>query len=140
MIHNPPATKVPHEIPDLVDGNRVTDSHVDTAPLFDRNPPIDSNQPPVRVKQRTARVAWIDRGIGLDTVGIFQQRTGRVLVVDGAWGSCGWAASVTAIIGGGQTLTMESAPAPTSGGLEADYYQPMQAESVAAKVRGLCDE
>jgi len=64
-------------------------------------------------------------------------RTGRLLVVDGAWGSCGWAASVMATMGGGQTLTLESSPAPTSGGLEANYYRPVQAESVAAKVREL---
>ena len=76
-----------------------------------------------------------DWGVIRDSYG----RTGRLLVVDAAWGSCGWAASVTAIIGGGQTLTIESTPAPTSGGLEADYYQPMQAKSVAAKVRRLCD-
>ncbi len=65
--------------------------------------------------------------------------TGRLLVVDGAWRNCGWAASVAANIGAEQTLTLVSVPAPTSGGLEADYYRPMQAKSVAAKVRGLCD-
>ena len=64
-------------------------------------------------------------------------RTGRLLVVDSAWGSCGWAASVAATMGGGQTLTLASVPAPTSGGLESDYYRPVQAESVAAKVREL---
>lgn len=64
-------------------------------------------------------------------------RTRRLLVVDGAWGSCGWAASVMATMGGGQALTLESTPAPTSGGLETDYYRPVQAESVAAKVREL---
>ncbi len=64
-------------------------------------------------------------------------RTRRLLVVDGAWGSCGWAASVAATMGGGQTLTLASVPAPTSGGLEADYYRPVQAESVAIKVREL---
>jgi len=64
-------------------------------------------------------------------------RTGRLLVVDGAWGSCGWAAGVAATVGGGQTLTLASAPAPTSRGLEADYYRPVQAESMAAKIRKL---
>ena len=33
-----------------------------------------------RIKQRTARVTRIDRRVGLDTVGIFEQRAGRVLV------------------------------------------------------------
>jgi pyruvate dehydrogenase E1 component beta subunit len=64
-------------------------------------------------------------------------RTRRLLVVDGAWGSCGWAASVAATMGDGQTLTLAPVPAPTSGGLEADYYRPVQAESVAIKVREL---
>jgi len=32
------------------------------------------------VKQRSARVARVDRGVGLDTVGVLQERSGRVLV------------------------------------------------------------
>jgi len=65
-------------------------------------------------------------------------RTGRLVVVDGAWGSCGWAATVVAAVGGGKAITLPAAPAPTSGGLEADFYRPLQAESVAATVRELC--
>ena len=62
----------------------------------------------------------------------------RLVVVDGAWGSCGWAATVVAAVGGGKAMTLPAAPAPTSGGLEADFYRPLQAESVAATVRELC--
>ena len=51
-------------------------------------------------------------------------RTGRLLVVDGAWGSCGWAASVVATMGGGQTLTLESAPAPTQVTLKEPVTNP----------------
>ena len=46
---------------------------------------------------------------------------------------------MVATVGGGKTLTLVSVPAPTSGGLEEDYYRPVQAKSVAAEVRELCD-
>ena len=35
---------------------------------------------PLRVEQRPAGVAGVDRGVGLDAVGVFQQRAGRRLV------------------------------------------------------------
>jgi pyruvate dehydrogenase E1 component beta subunit len=71
-------------------------------------------------------------------IGQSHGRTGRLLVVDGAWGSCGWAASVVAAMGSGKAMTLPASPAPTSGGLEADFYRPLQAESVAATARELC--
>jgi len=66
-------------------------------------------------------------------------RTGRLLVVDGAWGNCGWAASVVAAVGG-RALTLPASPAPTSGGLEADFYESVSAESVVAAAREMCVE
>ena len=66
-------------------------------------------------------------------------RTGRLLVVDGAWGNCGWAASVVAAVAG-RALTLPASPAPTSGGLEADFYETVSAESVVAAAREMCVE
>ncbi len=65
------------------------------------------------------------------------QHTGQMLVVDGAWGSCGWAASVVAGVGNGRALTLPASPAPTTGGLESEYYRSVQAESVVAAARAL---
>ena len=65
-------------------------------------------------------------------------RTRRMLVVDGTWSSCGWAATVVAAMGGGQTLTLPPAPAPTSGELENEFYQPIGAAAVAATAMEMC--
>ncbi len=35
---------------------------------------------PSAVEQRAARVAGVDRGVGLQAVGVFEQRAGRILV------------------------------------------------------------
>ena len=37
-----------------------------------------------------------------------------------------------------KAMTLPASPAPTSGGLEADFYRPLQAESVAAAAREMC--
>jgi len=63
------------------------------------------------------------------------QRTGNLLAVDGAWPNCSWAATVVGTLGTGRMMTLPATPAPTSGGLEAEYYQSISAESVAATVR-----
>jgi len=63
------------------------------------------------------------------------QRTGNLLAVDGAWPNCSWAATVVGTLSTGRMMTLPATPAPTSGGLEAEYYQSISAESVAATVR-----
>ncbi|MBL69301.1 MAG: pyruvate dehydrogenase [Verrucomicrobiales bacterium] len=67
-------------------------------------------------------------------------RTGRMLVVDAAWGNCGWAATVVAGVGGGRALTLPASPAPTSGGMEEAYYRAVGVESVVAVAQEMCGE
>jgi len=60
------------------------------------------------------------------------ERTGRLLVVDGDWASCGMAAEIMATVSESvdpgvirnrpRRLTLPSAPAPTSRALESSYY------------------
>jgi pyruvate dehydrogenase E1 component beta subunit len=60
------------------------------------------------------------------------QRTGRLVVVDGGWTTCGLAGEVIAAVAervepevlraSPRRVTLQDAPAPTSGPLEAGYY------------------
>ena len=74
-------------------------------------------------------------------------RTGRLLAVDGDWGTCGLAgeiiASVAERVDGGAMrarpvrITLPAAPAPTSGPLERAYYATV--DDVVAAARRLAD-
>ena len=80
MIDDPAALQMAQEPLDLVDRNRVADADVHAAALFERAAAVDADQPAVGVEQRPAGVAGIDRRVGLQAVGVFEQRAGRVLV------------------------------------------------------------
>lgn len=70
----------------------------------------------------------LDPAIVIESV----ERTGRLLVVDGDWASCGMAAEIIASVSEAvdpsvirdkpRRLTLPSAPAPTSRALEGSYY------------------
>jgi acetoin:2,6-dichlorophenolindophenol oxidoreductase subunit beta len=71
-------------------------------------------------------------------------RTGRLLVVDAAWATCGVAAEIAATVAGElldelqapiARLTLPDAPAPTSPALESAYY--IGATDIAASARAL---
>ena len=68
------------EILDLIDRDGIADADVDPAPFFERAAAVDADQPALVVEQRTAGVAGIDRRVGLQAIGIFQQRAGRILI------------------------------------------------------------
>ena len=70
----------------------------------------------------------LDTTLILDSV----RQTGRLLVVDGDWASCGFASEILARVAEGippnmfralpRRITLPEAPAPTSGPLERSYY------------------
>ena len=68
------------EVADLVGGDRVASPHVHAAPLLERCPAIDPDQPPVGVEQPATGVTRIDGRIDLQAVGILQDRAGGILV------------------------------------------------------------
>ena len=80
MIDDPAALEVAEEALDLIDRDRVADADVDAAALFERAAAVDADQPAVGIEQRPAGVAGVDRGVGLQAVGVFEQRAGRILV------------------------------------------------------------
>lgn len=78
-----------------------------------------------------------------ETVGRSVRKTGRLVAVDGGWSSCGMAAEVIAAVterlspaeleASPARVTLQDAPAPTSGPLEEAYYP--DASDVAAAAR-----
>ena len=68
------------EVLDLVDRDGIADADVHAAALFERAAAVDADQPALGIEQRAAGVAGIDRGVGLQAVGVFQQRAGRILI------------------------------------------------------------
>lgn len=76
------------------------------------------------------------------------KKTGRLLIVDGGWRTCGISAEVIACVAeaSGQSqfraasarLTLPDAPAPTSRALEQIYYPDVSA--VVSRIRGLLSE
>ena len=80
VVDDPAALQMADEALDLVDRNRVADADVDAAALFERAAAVDADQLAVGVEQRPAGVAGVDRGVGLQAVGVFEQRAGRILV------------------------------------------------------------
>ena len=75
VIDDPSAVKVTEKVLHLPDRNRVPDTNVDPAPLFERSPADDSQQITVGVVQRASGVAGVDRRIGLQAVSVFEQGT-----------------------------------------------------------------
>ena len=80
MIDEPAALQQADEALDLIDRDRVADADVDAAALFERAAAVDADQLAVGVEQRAAGVAGVDGGVGLQAVGVFEQRAGRELV------------------------------------------------------------
>ena len=80
MVDDPAALQEADEPLDLIDRDRVADADVDAAALFERAAAVDADQLAVGIEQRPAGVAGVDRGVGLQAVGVFEQRAGRVLV------------------------------------------------------------
>src|SRR5207302_10796821 len=80
MIDDAARLQAAEEILDLIDRNRIAHADVDAAALLEAATAIDADQIARRVKQRAARVAGVDRGVGLEAVGIFQQRPRARLV------------------------------------------------------------
>ena len=68
------------KVSQLVGRDGVAHPHVDAATLLERCPPVDADDPALRVEQAAAGVARIDRGVDLQAVGIFEDRAGRKLV------------------------------------------------------------
>ena len=83
MIDDPPAAQDAEEILDLVDGNGIAHVDAHAAPLVERAAAVDAHDLPLAVEQRAAGVARIDRGVGLQAVGIFQERAvGELVAMD----------------------------------------------------------
>ena len=80
VVDDPAAVERAEEVLDLVDRDGVADADVHPAALLERAAAVDADQPALGVEQRAAGVARVDRGVGLQAVGVFQQRAGRVLV------------------------------------------------------------
>src|SRR5690606_13191867 len=80
VVDDPATAQVTEKMLDLVDRDRIPDTDIDAPALLERAPPIDADELAVGVEQRAARVTWIDGGIGLDAVGVFEQRAGRILI------------------------------------------------------------
>ncbi len=80
VIDDATTAEVTQESLDLVHGDGVADADIDTAAFLKRATPVDADQFPLRVEQGPARVAGVDGCIGLDAVGVFQNRTGRILI------------------------------------------------------------
>jgi pyruvate dehydrogenase E1 component beta subunit len=85
----------------------------------------------------------LDEGLLLKSV----RKTGRLLVVDGGWRTCGFAAEVAALVSESafsalkapvRRLTLPDVPAPASRSLEKAYYPDWRDIARAAKrlVRG----
>ena len=80
VIDDPAAVERAEEVLDLVDRDGVARADVHPAALLERAAAVDADQAALGVEQRAAGVAGVDRGVGLDAVGVFQQRAGRKLV------------------------------------------------------------
>ena len=64
-----------HEILDLIDRDRVTDSRVNAAAFLERDAAVDADQFAFHIEERPAAVAGVDGGIGLDEFGHFAAYT-----------------------------------------------------------------
>ena len=80
VIDDPAAMQHAEEILDLVDRDGVADADAHAAAFLERAAAVDADQASLGVEQRAARVARVDRGVGLQAVGVFQQRAGGELV------------------------------------------------------------
>ena len=80
VVDDAAAFEATHEVLDLVDRNGIARAHVHSPPLLERRAADDADQAALGVEQRPARVARIDRRVGLQAVGVFQQGAGRALV------------------------------------------------------------
>src|ERR1700734_3764033 len=81
------ANELRYHAVDDVDRNREADAGIGAGRRDDRA--IDPDYSAAGIKQRTARIAGIDRGIGLDDVGNLAARIGRQATLeraDHAWG------------------------------------------------------
>jgi pyruvate dehydrogenase E1 component beta subunit len=75
------------------------------------------------------------------------QKTGRAVIVDGGWRTCGWAAEVASVIAEKafkelkapiKRITLPDAPAPASRALESAYYK--KAEDIVQTAKELMTE
>src|SRR3954451_13720862 len=83
MIDDASALEAAQEILDLIDRDGIADADVDAAAFFKTSTAVDSDEVAISIKKRPARIARIDGGIGLDAVGVFQERAGGWLVAMG---------------------------------------------------------
>ena len=88
---------------------------------------------------RTAKP--IDREIILASV----KKTGRIVIADGGWKTCGWAAEIAAMVASDafsdlrapvKRVTLPDCPAPASAALEKVYYRSWS--DIAQAVRDIC--
>ena len=80
MIHDPAAVQVSQKILDLVDRDRVPDADVHPSALLERAAAVDPDQLPPGIEQRPTGVSGVDRGVGLKAIGVFQERSGGILI------------------------------------------------------------
>ena len=80
MIDEATAFQQADEALDLIDRDGVADADVDAAAFFERAAAIDADELAGGIEHRSAGVAGIDGGIGLQAVGVFEQRAGGKLV------------------------------------------------------------
>src|SRR5207249_8277284 len=76
VIDDAAALEAAEKVFDLVDRDGVTDTDVDAAALFEAAAAVDADQIAVGVEERPAGIAWVDRRVGLNAVGVFQERAG----------------------------------------------------------------
>src|SRR5262249_18332486 len=74
------AAQLAEEVLDLIAGDGVAGTGVDPAAFFKRASAVDANDFPVEIEEGTAAVARIDRRLGLQTVGVFENETGWMLI------------------------------------------------------------
>ena len=80
MVHHAAALQEADEAFDLVDRNGVADADVDAAAFFERAAAVDADEFAVGVEHRAAGIAGINSGVGLQAIGVFEQRAGWILV------------------------------------------------------------
>jgi len=72
--------QVPEEVHRLFDGDSVSDTNVDATTFFERATAVDADQFAFCVEERSSGIPWVDSGIGLDAVAVFEDGAGGVLV------------------------------------------------------------
>ena len=80
MIDESAALQQADEALDLIDRDCVADADVDAAAFFERAAAVDADELAIGIEHRAAGVAGIDRGVGLQAIGVFEQRAGGKLV------------------------------------------------------------